>query len=103
MVESKTPKPLHESAVPTNVDSTHNSAEQLKGNPEVIGQNKNTNKNTHVPNIGTSAINIDNEKTNHQEKKNKGNFLYNIRYGNLPVMEFKLPDGSSGTVDKVPR
>jgi len=42
-------------------------------------------------------------KSKYQEKQNKGNFLYNLRYGNLPVMEFKLPDGSSGTVDKVPR
>ena len=38
-----------------------------------------------------------------EERQNKGNFLYNIRYGNLPVMEFKLPDGTSGSVDKVPR
>ena len=38
-----------------------------------------------------------------EERQNKGSFLYNIRYGNLPVMEFKLPDGTSGSVDKVPR
>ena len=45
------------------------------------------------------------KKSNHdqEERQNKGNFLYNIRYGNLPVMEFKLPDGTSGSVDKVPR
>ena len=45
------------------------------------------------------------KKSSHdqEERQNKGNFLYNIRYGNLPVMEFKLPDGTSGSVDKVPR
>lgn len=37
------------------------------------------------------------------ERQNKGNFLYNIKYGNLPVMEFKLPDGTSGSIEKVPR
>ena len=55
--------------------------------------------------VNLDSINTNSKKSSHDqdEKHNKGNFLYNIRYGNLPVMEFKLPDGTSGSVDKVPR
>jgi len=46
----------------------------------------------------------DNEDESHnQDEKYQGTFLYRLKYENLPVMEFRLPDGSSGTVDKVPR
>merc|ERR550532_1784604 len=70
----------------------------------------NKNSKVYLEEAERNILNSDSTKTNtkksnhrHEEKKNKGNFLYNIRYGNLPVMEFKLPDGTSGTVDKVPR
>merc|ERR1712223_428049 len=55
--------------------------------------------------VNLDSLNTNSKKSSHdqEEKHNKGNFLYNIRYGNLPVMEFKLPDGTSGSVDKVPR
>ena len=65
----------------------------------------NYNEETKTNIVNLDSINTNSKKSSHNqdEKNNKGNFLYNIRYGNLPVMEFKLPDGTSGSVDKVPR
>ena len=37
------------------------------------------------------------------QQQQQQRFLYDIRYGNSPVMEYKLADGTSGTVEKVPR
>ena len=48
-------------------------------------------------------MNDNNDESHNQDEKYQGTFLYKLKYENLPVMEFRLPDGSSGTVDKVPR
>ena len=65
----------------------------------------NYNEETKANIVNLDSLNINSKRSSHDqdEKHNKGNFLYNIRYGNLPVVEFKLPDGTSGSVDKVPR
>merc|ERR1712110_571971 len=77
-------------------EGTTGSAKEKDNVKEVPSSNKPTS-------LDSDAKTIRKKESSHQGKQNKGNFLYNIRYGNLPVMEFKLPDGSTGTVDKVPR
>merc|ERR1712150_346438 len=53
--------------------------------------------------IMSNAMDDNNDESHNQDEKYQGTFLYKLKYENLPVMEFRLPDGSSGTVDKVPR
>ena len=96
---------IKESNKPTRNEK---SAESKRIDKDVEKSNKNSK--VYLEEAERNILNSDSTKTNpkksnhrHEEKKNKGNFLYNIPYGNLPVMEFKLPDGTSGTVDKVPR
>ena len=102
LYESRQPKQVNKNAIETNIDSTNNSDEQERVDIDVLGQKKDA-INPDTIKIGQVATSTRNKKAKHYEKQNKGNFLYNLRYGNLPVMEFKLPDGSHGTVDKVPR
>ena len=73
-------------------------------------ENLDKERSEYIEEIKENILNSDTSKSktkksshDQEERQNKGNFLYNIRYGNLPVMEFKLPDGTSGSVDKVPR
>ena len=87
---------------PEQNDVNQNSEEDL--------ENLDKERSEYIEEIKENILKLDTsksktKKSNHdqEERQNKGNFLYNIRYGNLPVMEFKLPDGTSGSVDKVPR
>ena len=53
--------------------------------------------------ILSKSMDDNKDESHNQDEKYQGTFLYKLKYENLPVMEFRLPDGSSGTVDKVPR
>ena len=86
------------------IDSNHTKHGNKKTNEKKsTGQESSTDELVENIHKLKTKIPLKKSKSHYREKQNKGNFLYNLRYGNLPVMEFKLPDGSSGTVDKVPR
>ena len=94
-------------AYEANLKSEHNDVNQ---DSEEDFENLDKERSEYMEEIKENILKLDTSKSktkksshDQEEKQNKGNFLYNIRYGNLPVMEFKLPDGTSGSVEKVPR
>ena len=73
------------------------------GQAEIVSDSKKIINSQHTNKVSLSTIKSRTDERDDQAKTNEEHFLYNVRYGNLPVMEFKLPDGSSGSVEKVPR